>query len=189
MQRLSAFIQVLFDLLTEWKGSTCISRNYLQLLYIQTTTATIPLQSCCSCCQVIFKHLEKSFPFADVNVFYNEQINHTILKFLDLDWMTEFETAHVKLHGKVNGGLISDKRWLPLELKTSKSCSGFYWGLLVIVPHLYTAMNRQYYKWALDTKHQTPGLYLTWDKGSAQFNINTLSNKFLGRMRVCTKFL
>lgn len=33
----------------------------------------------------IFKYLEKSFPFADVNVFYNEQINHTVLIFLDLD--------------------------------------------------------------------------------------------------------
>lgn len=34
---------------------------------------------------VIFKHLEKTFPFADVNVFYNEQINLTVLIFLDLD--------------------------------------------------------------------------------------------------------
>lgn len=66
---------------------------------------------------VIFKHLEKTFPFADVNVFYNEQINLTILIFLDLDWITLFETAHVKLHVKVKGGLISDKKWLPLELK------------------------------------------------------------------------
>lgn len=32
-----------------------------------------------------------------------------------------FEAAHVKLHVKVKGGLISDKKWLPLELKKKKS--------------------------------------------------------------------